>query len=153
MKNIAPKGFTLVELMVAVLAGSIVLIGAGYMLVSGQIFWNKAWQKANLQRDASYAMQRISRSLKAGSSAEMLDGGQALKIYQQADEIEFYFDGTGKDFKCRINGGQPRIILDGNVEGLQFKVEVNKVQIGLRLCAGDLQTQMTSTVMLRNYEG
>ena len=153
MKTKRQNGFTLIELMVASIIGSIVILGVGMMLTTGLIFWQKAWQKANLQRDASYALQRISRSLKSANAAEMQNGGKAIKIYQQADEIEIFLDEASSDLKYQLNGGQPQIILEGNVKVLGFILEVNKVRIDLELQEDNFETHVVSTVMMRNYEG
>ncbi len=52
MKTIRRRGFTLVELMVATLAGIILVLATGMLVSIGHNNWNAAWKRANLQRDA-----------------------------------------------------------------------------------------------------
>lgn len=151
MKRKVHKGFTLIELIIAIFTGSIVILGAGTILFFGQKTWNSTWQRASLQRDASYAMLRISRPLKSGRFAELDSGGEAIKIYREKDWISFSLDRADKNLNCTIEGGNPRTVLKGNVEDLQFKIADNTVRVELRLREDNLQTHFVSTVMMRNY--
>jgi len=151
MKTKVQKGFTLVGLMIGIVAGIIVLLAAGTILVTGQTFWNEAWEKASLQRDASYAMLRISHSIKAGRSARIEGDGKAIKIYREADWIRFFLDEGSNNLKCEIEGAEPQPIVNDNVEDLEFSIEANKIRISLKLKKGNLQNHLVSTVMVRNY--
>ena len=159
MKTKTQKGFTLVEVMVGTVAGAIVLLAAGTALVAGQTFWNKAWAKANLQRDASYAVLRISRSIRAGNSATVEDDGTALRIYTEGGWIRFSAVPDTKGLRLDYgNKGSETIhsfetILNGNLEDLEFTVEANRVGIDLKVKKDNLQNDFLSTVMMRNYGG
>ena len=152
MKTNVQKGFTLVEVLMAAAIGAIVLIASGTVLVGGHTFWNRAWEKANLQRDASYAMLRISRSIKAGTSAQVEGEGKAIRISREAGWIRFSSSPGTSDLKCQIEGG-PEIVINDNVEYLQFNLEDNKVTIDLRLNDDNSQNHFVTTVMMRNYGG
>ncbi len=145
------KGFTLIELVVAIPAALIVLIASGTVLVTSQAFWDSSWRKVNLQRDASYAMLRINRHIKEGTLAEIEDDGKAIKIYKGTDGMRFFLEQDSKDLKCEIEGRYPETIISGNVEDLQFNVDSNKVRINLLLKKDNLETHLTSEVMIRNY--
>ena len=82
MKRKRQKGFTLIELIITTFTGSIVIVAAGMILFFGQKTWNSTWDRTNLQRDASYAMLRMVRDIKAWASAQEEDSGNALKIFQ-----------------------------------------------------------------------
>jgi type II secretory pathway component PulJ len=151
MKRKVHKGFTLIELIIAAFTGSIVILGAGTILFFGQKTWNSTWQRASLQRDASYAMLRITRPLKSGRFAELKDGGDTLKIYRETDWINFSIDRANNNLNCTVEGASARTILKGIVEDLQFSITGNTVRIELRLREGNLQTHFVSTVMMRNY--
>lgn len=147
------KGLTLIELVIAIVAGVVLVLAAGTILFIGQIFWNQAWKKVNLQRDASYAMLRMSHSIKAGTAAELLADGKTVIIYRSGgDYIRFFWTEGTRDLKSQIEG-KPEIILNNKVEDLQFNVEGNKVTIDLELKEDDAQAHFISTVMMRNYGG
>lgn len=146
------KGLTLVELMVAIAAGIIVVLATGMVVFLGQTSWNDSWRKVNLQRDASYAMLKISQSVKSATAASVDAEGEVLTITQGISTITFsYLDASG-DLECDVDGNTETVI-DGKVGDLQFSVEGNKVIIDLTLEEGEAQASFASTVMMRNLGG
>jgi len=152
MKTKIQKGFTLVEVLIAIITGLIVLLAAGMVTVTGHRTWNEAWKKVNLQRDASYAMLRISSTIKAGKSAKVEGDGKALTIYRDADWVRFSLAPGTKNLNCQFEG-KPETIINNKTEYLNFNVEGNTVGVDLKLKEDNLQTHFTSTVMMRNYGG
>jgi prepilin-type N-terminal cleavage/methylation domain-containing protein len=153
-KSKSQKGFTLIEFMIAIMAGAILLLAAGIVVSVGQTSWNKAWKKVNLQREASVAMIRMVRSIKAGISAQVEDDGKTVVIYSDEDSIKFshVVDASTNVLIYQIGAEQPQII-SSKVENLQFGVQANKVTIDLKLKDDDAQAHFVSTVMMRNYGG
>jgi len=156
MKRKVRKGFTLIELTIAMFTGTIVIVAAGMILFFGQKTWNSTWDRANLQRDASYAMLSISRPIKAGTSAQVEGNGEGLRIYNDNEgswKRFFVVPGASKlTLKGEIVGGNSsETIIDDKVEALQFNVTGNTVSIELKLRENNLQTHFASTVMMRNY--
>ncbi len=152
-KTKSQEGFTLVELMIAIAAGAILVLAAGIVLSIGHTSWNKAWKKVNLQREASYAMLSMSRPIKAGTSAQVEDGGKTVVIYEDANSIRFSQPDGTNDLQCQA-GGQPYTLINGKVESLLFTIDPNKpstVTIDLKLTEDGAQTHFVSTVMMRNY--
>jgi len=149
-KTKSQKGFTLIELMTAIATGTIVVLATGIVIVIGQTSWNQTWKKVNLQRDASYAMLRMSQSIKAATSAAADPNGATLNI-NNGNIIFSYVEDTN-DLQCQL-GGQSQTIINGKVEDLQFNVAGNKVTIDLRLEEDNAQAHFVSTVMMRNYGG
>lgn len=145
------NGFTLIELATTIPVTLIVLITIGTVLTASQTSWNTSWRKANLQRDASYAMLRMNHRIKEGTFAETEDDGKAVKIYKGTDWIRFFLEQDSKDLKREIEGQEPETILSGSVEDLQFNIDSNKVKIALTLKKDGLETYLISEVMLRNY--
>ena len=152
-KTKSQKGFTLIELMTAIATGTIVVLATGIVIVIGQTSWNQTWKKVNLQRDASYAMIRMSQSIKAATSAEKSPDGRVLYIPTQSNpNITFSYVADTNDLQYQIQGQSPQTIIDGKVEGLQFNVVGNNtVTIDLSLKEDDAQAHFVSTVMMRNY--
>ena len=147
------KGFSLVEIMMAVVAGSIVLLATGSVLISSQRSWVKSWEMANLQRSSSYALLRMTRSIKDGASAEVEDDGTAITIHRKDDWIRYSWPSGTNDLKCQVKGGQMQPILDGNLQSITFTLNGNKIGIDLKLQKDDLQNHFVSTVTMRNFGG
>lgn len=157
MKRKVQKGFTLIELMISMFTSTIVIVAAGSILFYGQKSWNNTWQRVNLQRDASYAMQRMSRAVKAGTSAKVEGNGIGLRVYNDIEGSwrRFFVQSAANSImlKTAIVGESisDETILDGKVEVLQFNVTGTTVRIELKLREDNLQTHFVSTVMMRNY--
>jgi prepilin-type N-terminal cleavage/methylation domain-containing protein len=153
MKTKRQKGFTLIELMIAVMAGVVLILAAGMVLSIGHTFWNKSWEEANLQRSASYAILIMSHSIRAATSAQEEAGGTALKIQKQGtSDIRFSYVEATNELRSQF-GAQPETVINDTVEDLQFNVVGKKVTIDLRLQKDNAQTHLVSTVMMRNYGG
>jgi len=156
MKRKVQKGFTLIELTIAMLTGAIVILAAGIILFYGQKSWNSTWKRVNLQRDTSYAMQRISRPIKAGTSAQVEGSGEGLRIYNDKEGSwrRFFVQPASNNLMLKseiVGGNTTETILDDTVEALQFNVTGTTVSIELKLREDNLQTHFVSTVMMRNY--
>ncbi|MCH7556068.1 MAG: prepilin-type N-terminal cleavage/methylation domain-containing protein [Planctomycetes bacterium] len=160
MKRKGQKGFTLIELIIAMFTSTIVIVAAGSILFYGQKSWNNILQRVNLQRDASYAMQRMSRTIKAGTSARIEGNGTGIRIYNDVEGVwrRFFVQPVANNannltLKTAIVGESisDETILDDKVEDLQFNVTGTTVSIELKLRDDNLQTHFVSTVMMRNY--
>lgn len=144
------RGITLIELMLAITASLIVILATGVVVVFGQTSWNDTWKKANLQRDASYAMLRMNQSIKRATSATVDGGGSVLTI-DGGSTIFSYVEDTN-DLQCQI-GGQTENVITGQVYNLQFSKQGDTIGITLDLRAGNAETRFESTVMMRNTGG
>jgi len=153
MKRKGQKGFTLIELIIAMFTSTIVIVAAGSILFYGQKSWNNTCKRVNLQRDASFAMQRISHSVKAGISAQVEASGKGLKIFNEGGWVRFFLSPAADKFTLKGEDGETNFvtILDDNVEDLQFNVTGSTVRIEVKLSEDNLQTHFVSTVMMRNY--
>lgn len=154
MKTKKGKGFTLMEVVIAMGISTIVILAGGTVLVASHTRWNKAWDDVNLQRDASYIMLELTRSIRASASATVESNGTAIRIFDRDGAWELFSLGTGADnIQYEIEGQSPRTIIDRNLEGLQFSIEDNKVIIDLKLKKDNQQINLVSTVLMRNYGG
>ena len=157
MKRKGQRGFTLIELLTAMIISAIVIVAVGSILFYGQKSWNSTWERANLQRDASYAMQRMSRAVKAGTSAQVEAEGTGLRIYNDVEGVwrRFFVQSAANNLMLKTaivgEGASDETILDGKVESLQFSVAGTTVSMELKLKKDNLQTHFASTVMMRNY--
>jgi prepilin-type N-terminal cleavage/methylation domain-containing protein len=156
MKKKRQKGFTLIELIIATLISAIVIVAAGMILFFGQKTWNSTWDRTNLQRDASYAMLRITRDTKAGISAQVEDGGKGLRVFNNSGWTRFFTtlgatSGSGFALKSVTSEGSSETIIDDNLNAIKFAVSGSTVMIDLDLKEDNLETHFASTVMMRNY--
>jgi len=112
-------GFTIVELIVALVAASILAITAGITLVYGYSGWRRNNAAVELQRDATLAMYRLSRAVRGASAADVTtpSAGQSaaqLTIQQtefRVDDVNhlLYDPNTGID-------GDEVVIVDGRLK-------------------------------------
>ena len=153
MKRERQKGFTLIELIIAAFTGTIVIVAAGMILFFAQRTWNSTWDRTNLQRDASYAMLRMTRDIKAGVSAQVEDNGKGLRIFNGADWVRFFTTSGGSllTLKRETSGGGSETVIEDNMQAVQFNVTGNTVTLDLKLKEYNLETHFASTVMMRNY--
>jgi type II secretory pathway component PulJ len=146
------KGFSLIELMVAIATSAIVLLAIAIVIVFGQTSWNDTWTKVNLQRDASYAMLKMSQSIKAATGAESPDGRVLYIPNQTNPSIIFTYAQDTNDLQYQ-SGGQTETFINDKVKNLQFNVSGNTVTIDLELEEDNIETRLVSTVMMRNTGG
>ncbi len=142
------RGFTLIELIIAIAAGAIVILATGIVVSLGQTSWNTAWRKVNLQRDASYAMLKMNKIIKSAATADV--NGPVLSI--DGGDIEFTYDSVDGDLESTV-GGVTETILDGTVDNLVFGVSGSTVTIDLNLKEDSVEVRFVSTVMMRNSGG
>jgi Tfp pilus assembly protein PilW len=146
------KGFSLIELMVAIATSTIVLLSIAIVIVFGQTSWNDTWTKVNLQRDASYAMLKMSQSIKKATSAAADVNGPVLNLVVDSNSVIFSYAQDTNDLQYQI-GEHSETIISGKVKNLQFGVSGNTVTIDLELEEDNVETRLLSTVMMRNAGG
>jgi hypothetical protein len=147
------NAFTFLEVMVATVAGLVLLLGTATVLACGQAFWNQALRKANLQRDAFYAMLGITRTIMVGNSAVAEDGGEAIRITGQTGWARFYVEPETEHLKFEVQGRTPLTLISSRVQNLRFIVLGSKVEIDLTLVDDAFQVRFVKTVMMRNFGG
>lgn len=149
MKKKKSNGFTLIELMIALLAGTFILLASASALIAGQTSLNRAFQKVELQRQGANVMLLLSHTIKMGSSAQVDEQGKTLTIHRNTGWVQFACN-ENNDLVTQVEGGALQTIIDNSVESLRFTVLNNKVEIDLRLKQNNMKTYFSSTVMLRN---
>jgi prepilin-type N-terminal cleavage/methylation domain-containing protein len=147
-------GLTLIEMMVALAAGLIVMLGTASLLALAQKSWNREWDQANLQRDVSRAMLKVKQSIRNGTNAQLDADGYGVKIFHTGGWIRLWFVSGQKDLRYQLEGETEQTLLDGVVQDATFEVDAttNKtVTVGLELQKGNCEAQLSSTTMMRNY--
>jgi type II secretory pathway pseudopilin PulG len=72
------QGFTIVELLLAMVAFAIMILAVGLMLIYGWLGWRKSTQSVNMQRDAVLAMQQIAREIRVSNVTEITDDSAGI---------------------------------------------------------------------------
>jgi type II secretory pathway pseudopilin PulG len=154
LKSKNRPAFTLVELLVTILAAMIVIMASAVILIFGQNSLDTEWRKVNFQREASYAMLRIRQAVRCASNAELEDDGNTIKIYNNSGWIKYKFDPDRKNLLYQFEDEDEQILLEGVVESVTFKIDPvskNAVTFGIDLKNDDLESRNSSKVMMRNY--
>lgn len=73
-KNINKQGFTIIELLIATLAFSILMLAVGSMLVFGWQGWYRYSDSVSMQGDAALATQMIAKEIRNASYVDISDG-------------------------------------------------------------------------------
>ena len=78
MKNKSSSGFTIFEVLVAMLATSILILIVGLMLYVGWLGWRRNSESVNMQRDASLAMRIMAREIRRTPIDEITIGNSLI---------------------------------------------------------------------------
>jgi len=148
------SGFTLVEMMIAVVASFIVFMAAAIVLTYGQRAWDQAAAKAELQREVSNSILAITTPIKAAKSVHITGSGKSIKIYHDVGWTRYYFVQGQHDLRYHTDGAEPITLIDGIVEDVEFAVDAenpNKIHIAVILSKDQVRTQLVTTVAMRNF--
>jgi len=111
-------GFTMVELLVALAAASILAITAGITLVYGYSGWCRNNAAVELQREATLAMYRLSRAVRGASATDVttpLAGQSAEQLTIQSTEFRVNEEHLLYDPNTGIDGDEV-VIIDGRLK-------------------------------------
>ena len=147
------SGLTIIELMVAAAAVTIVLFAAAIMVVFGQKSWNNELLRANLQRDASYAMLKMKRSINSATGVQIDKDELGIKLSQTTGWVRYRFNPEDKDLCRQVEGESLETVLDGIVEDVTFAVDPNTnkmVQVDIELHKNNCTARISSKTMMRN---
>ena len=112
-------GFTIVELMIAMTAACVLSITAGIMLVYTYSNWSRNIETVQLQRDATLAMSRLSRSIRATSAGNItvpLTGQSATQLTIPPSEFRISSGCLIYDSDTDVTGGELAIVDNGRLK-------------------------------------
>ena len=147
MKN-KTSGFTLIELMIAVVIAGIGILTVGWILLLTQNSWKEGNAKLQLQRDTYYAILRIEHELKPASlsdvvcnSSELVIDSNGKKFFLQSDDLLFQ----------KSDSDSPESVVEGD-PGTEFDVTSSSdvVNINFTLVRGNLESAIATSVKPRN---
>jgi prepilin-type N-terminal cleavage/methylation domain-containing protein len=112
------SGFTIIELMVSMVAMAILSLAVGTMLVSGWTGWRRNTESVGMQRDAVFAMNVIAREIRNSNISEITS----------TDEVGIYF-GAGTVRSNPASFLASEIAYTGGVNVRDFSVTQNDTGI------------------------
>ena len=112
MKNRKHKvGFTLVELMVSMLASSIIALTAGTMLFYGYVGWTKNNSSIEVQRDGTLVLDMLSRAIRAAAETNITMEVDGFRVATTDGEVAFLSSGNSLTYHYVANGLPEQMIL------------------------------------------
>ena len=143
MKN--NKGFTLVELIIAIMIFSVVMALAGSLFVSGFRNYEKVSEILTGQSNTRYVMYDISKALR---SAKMED----VTISEDHTAITIgdvsYIYSSGSSTVSRTRDGSTVVIAR---DIISFYVELSGETINYSIQSSDEETQLNSSITLKEF--
>jgi len=143
-------GYTLVELMVGAMAGSVLALTAGVLLIMAFGAWQRNHAAVNRQRDFTAAMDLMRRavrdttvSLVAVAATNELrirqaPGGSVVRFYRNGQRLVYDPDTT-------VNGDQMTLVSDG-LHGFRAQQVDNGVALWLEVDDGQSRLVVTNVV-------
>ena len=152
MINKKAGGFTLVELIAAMVMSTILVLTGSLMLYHSFVAWHDNNDAVELQRDATFAMDIISRAIRPAtySDIDIQNSGLTLVVGSKS----FYLQGSASleyDPDDAVTGDET-IIINNKVSGLSFSQHdpSRSVRINLALMDGAETTVVNTVVQYRN---
>jgi Tfp pilus assembly protein PilW len=144
-------GFSLVELMVALLSGSVLALTAGSMMYYTYLGWERSNRAVGIQRDAAMASELLSHSLRRTAAVNVTVSASTITIVRSSVTEQFSVNGqnlvydpdtaTPGDEETIISGRVASFVPTGYTEGLSFV---------LVLTDGTESTRIDKVVTYRN---
>ncbi len=100
------RGYTLVELSLALFLGLLVVLALGRLILQNQRSWEWGRDKAVLQQNTTEALEWMARSVRAARSLAVVDTSE----FRTYDEI----GALVHTYRRHITGGVPRLQEDGS---------------------------------------
>lgn len=127
MVNKKHSGFTLIELMIGIIISSILALTTGIMIYYSYETWDKSKVAVELQRDATLAMDILSKNIRPSNSSDIQTSGSTLTIGNKS----FYLVSPGSLLYDPNSGvaGDEKVIVNNKVTALVFSKNDPLVEI------------------------
>lgn len=142
------SGFTLVELMIAMIVASVGILAVSWILLLNQRSWKEGNAKLELQRDTYYAILRMEHELKPASLSDVVCNSSQLIIDNNGKR---FFLGSDDLHFQESSSDSSELVVEGDT-GTEFDVTASNdvVNIKFTLVRGNLESFITTSVMPRN---
>lgn len=153
MKTDASKGFTLVELLIGMIAAAILALVAGVLMTNSCRGWQRNQASAGMERDAALAIHVLELAVRGASNAVAGEFGiDKLKVRNP--------DGVVRSFSVQTSGGlrslyynpndpsgEAMVLVDKRLGTFDSAITANLVRVSLTLLAIDQNNQATGMEM------
>jgi len=161
----ALRGFTLIELIIAIVIGIIVISAVGVALVDGQRGWSIQYDRiySDVVTDGYVARKKFDMVMRTASREKFLldDAGSWIEVYYYADDTSTVVDRYARFYAANgnlnVEYGQldPKATLSvetvcGNVSGCIFKQVGRSTQMILTLDNGTQTNTVVSSAVTHN---
>jgi prepilin-type N-terminal cleavage/methylation domain-containing protein len=150
-------GFSLIELLVATVAASILALTASTMLILAWKSWGTLQEGIEMQRDASTTLIAMKHKLQGAAEEDVAITNLNGRLHLQIENASFYPQGSDLiyDPDTGVSGNEMKMItgrLDAFTPSSTNRAGRVSVSIGLSLFGdiGHETISLTSTVALRN---
>jgi prepilin-type N-terminal cleavage/methylation domain-containing protein len=145
------RGFTLVEVLVAIVAASILVLTGGAMLYFSYLGWQRDTNAVDMQQDGSAAMLAITRYVRAAQPGGLTAGGGVLTITTSNATVRISKSGSQLIFDPNTGvGGNELALVPSRVVSFTPVAMTNRVGVTLILQDGDITAVFTNTASPRN---
>ncbi len=148
------KGFTLVELMVGMVAAAILALMFGAMLFYGYTGWVRLQAMAEMERSGALAMHTMSRVFRGATATKIKNVSGSSVIVSNVNSIASQsFYRSGETLKYGINGvDRMNLVETGLTAFVCLPVSNNEVRVmlSLRVPAVNMTMSLTNIITLRN---
>ena len=141
-------GFSVVEVMVGIMAASILSITIGLMLFYSYQGWRRMQEAAEMQRDASLAMSTMASAIRGGwTNADVWSPSTSELKISNTNRPVFRFKKNGNSLVYTINNGAGMVMATNSVSVFTCTTALNhSVQVVLNLTNTLMNMNMTNTI-------
>jgi prepilin-type N-terminal cleavage/methylation domain-containing protein len=145
-------GLTLIEMMVALSVGCVFFLATSFIIVAGQRSWDRTLQQATVQRDVSFAMLTMKRSIVAATKTELDTDDLGIKVYRSTGWIRYWFEPEKKNLRYQVEGQDEQMLIIGSVQNATFDVSGKSVTVSIELKQNSCEAHLLTTTTMRNYK-
>jgi Tfp pilus assembly protein PilW len=148
----APAGFTLVELVAAMLTAAILALTAGSMLFYAFAGWQRNTENLEMQRDGTIAMDMLARAVRAAAGSNVLVQAESLQVAGGGATLRFSVSGNDLVYDPdTATPGDETAIVAGRLASFSPTLVTNVgVAVDLALQAGENRTALHALLGFRN---
>jgi len=131
------RGFTLAELLVAMLASAILALTAGAMLWYGTLGWRRTREAVDLQRDMAATLDVMTRSVRAGTNLVFATGAVFTVRFADRPTARVYANGNDLVYRPNVSdAGNEMTLADGTLRRFAVTVVSNGATVVVVLAGG-----------------
>ena len=145
------NGFTIVELMVAMLSAALLAAISGAILFYAYTGWRRNTAAVELQRDGTVAIDMLARAVRHASASDVTISAGKMEVQKAASTVSFTASGSDLVYDPDTgSGGDEVTVIDGRLSEFTPTNALNGVGIRLVLEDGEETTQIDSMLIYRN---